>query len=220
MPKPKSPNSTINTNETFEKYFEVKSHIDLPHKFVCPTVDFFDLLEMRKSCREFSALSIQDISTLFWFSSRQVGTFKGLPNRVKTPIPTAGALASVRTIILRPSEKAWLYDPIDHTVFVLSSPSITCDKIRKSANEFFDIGNGSLLLFFALRPFISEYYESPTSLVLREAGVLLGTFSLIAEAFDFSFCPLGTTAENWLYDLLGSSEQIIIPAGAAVIGRR
>ena len=95
-----------------------------------------------------------------------------------------------------------------------------CEQIRTSANEFFNVGEGVILLFFACRPFITMYYDSPETLVLREAGVLLGTLNLVAEALKFSFCPLGTTAENWLVALLGGSENDIIPAGAAVVGRR
>jgi len=192
----------------------------LPREFNCPSADLFDLLEVRKSRREFQGMNIQDISTLLWFTQRQTATIPGTTDRVKSPIPTAGALASVRTVILGPSEEAWVYDAVKHRAEVLSASIDTCDGIRRSANEFFNIGEGLLLLFLAHRPFITRYYESPDSLVLREAGVLLGTLGLVAEALEFSFCPLGTTAEDWLIRLLGCGEQFMIPAGAAVVGRR
>ena len=165
-------------------------------------------------------MSIQDISTLLWFTQRHTATIPGASDRVKTPIPTAGALASVRTVVLRPHEEAWVYDATKHRADVLSINIDACNDIRTSACEFFNIGDGALLLFFAHRAFVEMYYESPESLIQREAGVLLGALALVAEALKFSFCPLGTTAEDWLITVLGGSEQVIIPAGAAVVGRR
>jgi Nitroreductase family len=220
MPKPKELNATHLPRKSSEQFFNVVRSVSLPREFDCPPADLFDILEERESRRKFQAMSIQDISTLLWFAQRQTATIPGTIDRVKSPIPTAGALASVRTVVLRPSEDAWVYDAVEHRAEVLSIPVDTCNRIRISASEFFDIGEGSLLLFFAHRPFIARYYESPDSLVLREAGVLLGTLGLIAEALEFSFCPLGTTAEDWLISLLGGDEQVIIPAGAAVVGRR
>ncbi|MCU7804260.1 MAG: hypothetical protein KZQ96_13765 [Candidatus Thiodiazotropha sp. (ex Lucinoma borealis)] len=220
MPKPKNQNPDSLPRQSLEKCWKVVKSVRLPREFDCPTADIFDLLEVRKSRREFEAMSMQDISTLLWFAQRQTATISGTDDRVKTPIPTAGALASVRTIVLRPSEEAWVYGAVEHSAEVLSAPIETCDRIRRSANEFFNIGEGSLLLFFAHRPHVERYYESPDSLILREAGVLLGTLGLISEALEFSFCPLGTVAEDWLETLLASGEQVVIPAGAAVIGTR
>jgi len=220
MPKPKELNSDHFSRKSSEQFWKVVRSVRLPREFDCPSADLFDILEVRKSRREFQAMSIQDISTLLWFTQRQTATIPGTHERVKTPIPTAGALASVRTVVLGPSEDAWVYDMVEHRAEVLSAPIDTCNRIRRSASEFFNIGDGSLLLFFASRHFITRYYESPDSLVLREAGVLQGTLGLVAEALELSFCPLGTTAEDWLISLLGGGKQVIIPAGAAVIGRR
>ena len=220
MPKPRNPVLGSQRRRTLDKCWEVVKSIRLPREFDCPTADIFDLLEKRKSRRKFKAMSIQDISTLLWFTQRQTATISGTTVRVKTPIPTAGALASVRTVVLRPSEAAWIYSSAEHSADVLSTSIETCARLRIFANEFFNIGEGSLLLFFAHRPYIEKYYESPDSLILREAGVLLGILGLVSEALEFSFCPLGTIAEDWLGTLLGCGEQVIIPAGAAVIGRR
>lgn len=214
-PKPKEGNTPHP-----EKFWREVRSDRLPREFHCPSVDLFDLLEVRRSRREFEAMSIQDMSTLLWFTQRHTATIPGATDRVKTPIPSAGALASVRTVVLRPHEAAWVYDATKHRANVLSAGIDACNDIRASASEFFNIGEGALLLFFAPRAFVAKYYKSPESLIQREAGVLLGTLALVAEALQFSFCPLGTTAEDWLITVLGGSEQVIIPAGAAVVGRR
>lgn len=220
MPKPKELNPSRLCRKSSENFFKVVRSDRLPREFICPYADIFDLLEVRQSRREFRAMSINDISTLLWFTQRQTANIPGTIDRVKSPIPTAGALASVRTIVLMPSEEAWVYNTMEHKSEVLPAPIDKCNTIRRSASDFFSISEGTLLLFFAHRPFVTRYYQSPDSLVLREAGVLLGTLGLVAEALKFSFCPLGTTAEGWLKSLLDGGEQVIIPAGAAVVGRR
>lgn len=220
MPKPKEVNKSHLSRKSFEQSWKVVRSVRLPREFDCPPADLFDILEVRKSRREFRAMSIQDISTLLWFTQRQTATIPGTIDRVKSPIPTAGGLASVRTVVLEPSKEAWIYDTVGHRAHVLPAPIDICKRIRALASEFFNVGEGTLLLFFAHRPFITKYYETPDSLVLREAGVLLGTLGLVAEALKFSFCPLGTTAEDWLTTLLDCGEKVIVPAGAAIVGRR
>ena len=219
-PTPKKVNASQIQKKSSDKFWEVGRSTKLPREFNCPLVDLFDLLEVRRSRREFEKMSIQDISTLLWFTQRHTATIPNTTDRVKSPVATAGALASVRTAVLRPREKAWVYDAARHQADVLSASIDACDQIRTSANKFFSIGGGSLLLFFAHRPLVRKYYKSPESLILREAGVLLGALALVAEALEFSFCPLGTTAEDWLIAVLGVDKGAIIPAGAAVIGRR
>ena len=202
------------------KLWEVSRTSRLPREFNCPLADLFDLLEVRKSRRKFEEMSTQDISTMLWFTQRQTAAILGTTDRVKSPIATAGALASVRTVVLNPHKEAWVYDATKHQADILSVPIDMCNQIRTSASEILNVGKGSLLLFFACRPLVTKYYESPESLVLREAGVLLGTLSLVAEALEYSFCPLGTVAEDWLLTILSVHRELIIPAGAAVVGRR
>jgi len=220
MPKPKEPSIMATSRNQLEKFYCEADSFDLPRNFTCPNIDLFDVLEQRSSRREYHAMNTHDISTLLWFTQRHTGNISDLIDRVKTPVPTAGGLASVRTIVMQPSEQAWIYEPQNHRAITLPASIDVCNSIRKLANKFFNIGDGTLLLFVASRPFISEYYENPETLVLREAGVILGTQALVAEALDFSFCPLGTTAKDWLLSLLGCGEETIIPVGASVIGRR
>lgn len=195
-------------------------HDDLPREFYCPPYDFFDLLENRKSTREFDPLCLNDLSALLWFSQRHVRLDNFDQNRVRTPIPTIGSLASVQTIVVDQRFSAWVYNGEHHTACRLSSASEVSREIRSDANNFFQVGGGSLLLFVASRSYLEQYYRAPDALVLREAGVLLGTMALLAEAFDLAFCPLGTAAEDWLEKLLHVNKQTIVPAGAAVVGGR
>jgi len=204
-----------------EEFWETAGSIELPITFSYPNSDLFSLLEQRKSRRSFGAVTIQDISTLLWFTQRRIGVYPGDSGRVKAPLPTAGALSSLKTIIVGSSNSAWLYNGRkQHKGEFLPISESQCNSIRRSASNYLDIGEGTLLLFFASRYFISEYYDSPDSLVLRDSGVVIGGMALIAEALGLAFCPLGTMAQDWVCSILDCSEERVVPGGAAVIGRR
>ena len=203
-----------------EHIWNVSSYLDLPRHFSPPLTDLFAVLEKRRSRRVFSEIDIQTLSALLWFALRHTGTFPGSSNRVSTPVPTFGGLASVRTLVLQSDLTCWIYDPVFHRAGIIKTDDHTKQLIRRDAENFFPIGEGVILLFAASRDYVSTFYTEPESLVLRESGVLTGTIALIAEAFDLAFCPLGTLGENWLCPLLNATEEIIISAGAAVIGGR
>lgn len=126
----------------------------------------------------------------------------------------------MRTIIISQSIGAWVYDRKNHRAGVIATQPESVSSVVKGAQEFFDIGAGSILLFAADRPLIEKYYLNAESLVLREAGILTGTIALISEALGLAFCPLGTQGSEWTSLILGISEEVIIPGGAAVIGGR
>lgn len=209
---------SIDLRYSFESAFKILKNIDLPREFFLPNCDFFELLDRRRSRREFYKINDQKLSSLLWFAQRHTGYF---PNqRVTTPMPTFGGLASVRTLVLTSDLNCWIYDPENHSAKIIESDNVTKKAIRKEVDEFFPLNDGALLLFAASESFVRSHYADPVSLVLRESGILIATLALIAEAFELSFCPLGTLGQSWLISLSNTCEKIIIPAGAAVIGSR
>ncbi|WP_169732561.1 hypothetical protein [Derxia gummosa] len=60
-------------------------------------------------------------------------------------------------------------------------------------------------------------YVNPESLVWRDAGVVLGYMSIVAEVLGLSFCPLGITAHAELTNLFGPNE-CLFGAGLALLG--
>lgn len=217
-PKPNQGNQTPRT--AYEHIWHISEYKELPRNFICPPADLFNVLETRRSRRIFSEITDQDLSSLLWFVQRHTGFFPDQSARATTPIPTFGGLASVRTIVIQPNLTSWLYDPVHHRAGVIDSSKEIRENIRREGNQFFNVENGSVLLFAASKKFVSEYYSDPNSLVLREAGILTGAMALVAEALNLSFCPLGTLGAEWIFPLLNASEEIIVPAGAAIIGGR
>lgn len=203
----------------FEFWAKTKSE-KLPRKFICPQADIFTLLESRRSTREFTRLGKQYLSSLLWFSQRQIARIPNTENRIFTPSPTFGALAAVRTLVLPFEGMPWVYNRASHSADYVDIDPNAEDAIRQKASEYFNIGEGCLLLFFAVREFVDCYYENSESLVLREAGLLMGNLTLLSEAFDLACCMIGAEAGDWIAALLDCSEQAVIPAGCIVIGGR
>lgn len=190
-----------------------------------PTCDLLstpltDVLAQRTTRRVFQSIDVQNLSTLLWWSQRRTEVNSENPDRSRGPIPTAGGLASVRTLVVSRDERPWIYDSRSHKAGVLCASPEAALEILNLAQEFMPIGGGRLLLFVAFRDYIGRYYESPESLVLREAGVLQGTMALLCELLGLAFCPLGTQGHDWNEAVLGVGKELIIPGGAAVVGSR
>ena len=60
-------------------------------------------------------------------------------------------------------------------------------------------------------------YANSESLVWRDAGVLLGYMSVVAEALGLGFCPLGITGQAYVSAL--SADARLTGVGLAVVGR-
>lgn len=194
--------------------------IRLPKPTTLAAYDFFELLDERQSRRNFIDISTETLATLFWVVSRHKMTFGSDPNRVRTPVGTAGALASVQTLIVEHNQRVWFYEPRRHCAAIVSVNQKEIMHVRREAQLFFECEQGVILIFLADRKRVEFYYENPASLVLREAGVIIGTMALACEALGLAFCPLGTLGGEWANAILGVGEESVIPCGAAVIGGR
>lgn len=198
----------------------LREWIDLPRNFPTVTDELVDSLDRRISRRDFGQLEQQQISSLLWFTQRETRYSTVNPTQSFVPVPTAGGLASVRTIVVSNEGSAWIYDPRTHRAgSLLVSPTVI-EKIVREANLFFETGDGSILLYFADRAVLERHYRNPESLVLREAGAIIGVMAVISEALGLAFCALGTQASIWICALLGAPEEAVIPGGAAVVGSR
>jgi len=62
----------------------------------------------------------------------------------------------------------------------------------------------------------SAKYSSSSSLVWRDAGVLLGHIGLAAESLGLNYCPLGITGEPWVSQL--DSQGKLSGVGLALLG--
>src|SRR3954462_13439834 len=105
----------INTRQAIEHIWNVSNYADLPREFSAPTKDLFELLEHRRTRRSFKKEIEQKVlSSLLWYAQRHTGHFPNNQEKVTTPIPTFGGLASVRTFVIQPDLSSWIYEPEFH----------------------------------------------------------------------------------------------------------
>lgn len=126
----------------------------------------------------------------------------------------------MRIVIVRESEGSWLYDPDGHSVGRCPVRIEATDRVLAEARGVIDSVAGDLLMYVADRPLVEHYYEAAESLVLRESGTISALHALACEALNLGYCPLGTLGSSWAGKILGVSEEVIVPGGAALLGGR
>jgi nitroreductase len=92
-------------------------------------------------------------------------------------------------------------------------------RFRDRTRELVPQADGSIIVLVGDLVLISAFYENPGSLLFRDAGALLQTLALAAEAYGLGFCPLGLLGQE-IVESLGLDPMNAVPLGAAVLGRR
>jgi hypothetical protein len=108
------------------------------------------------------------------------------------------------------------YDPFEHALVELPGTEANADEARNAASHAVPT-NKAILLGFVAEPgkTAAKYHESE-SIVWRDAGVLLGYLSLLAEVLQLDFCPLGMTGAPFLDRLHDQGK--LFGAGMALVG--
>jgi hypothetical protein len=183
-------------------------------------VDVVSVMERRETRRDFSRpVSDEILGEFLWLACRsrisrpsQFGF-----DQESRPHPSAGAMHPIH-ILVGASRVPWRrYDPIEHALVALGGSAANADLVRRRAAGLLDVGNGLVLALAAEPGKTGAKYMNPESLVWRDAGVVLGYMSVVAEVLDVSFCPLGVTADAELSGLFGTSATLF-GAGLAVLG--
>lgn len=91
-------------------------------------------------------------------------------------------------------------------------------EVVQAMQEVLPAAHATLVLYAAEVGKTAAKYDSPASLIWRDAGALLAVMGLAAYAHSLAFCPLGVTGEPWVGRLL--KQQGLFGVGAAFIGTR
>lgn len=174
------------------------------------------VLARRRTRRTFRAVSLQQMSDLFWLTLHPKPDDDGIAIH---PLPSFGGLHVVRLLVIHPRSTFTGFSTYDSSAHALGV--VTCDAkiIRRLVRDYahvLPIGKGTLLLFAADVRRACSAYRNPESLLWREAGVILGGLALAAEALKLSFCPIGKGGEVALHQLLPGDRWTAL--GAAVVG--
>lgn len=114
----------------------------------------------------------------------------------------------------------WMrYDPIEHCLVGIPESATSVAAVRQAAAELVDPGGAVLLALVAEPGKTAAKYERAESLVWRDAGVVLGYMSIVAEALQLAFCPLGLTGHPHTLEPWAAPGQLRSVA-LALLGRR
>jgi SagB-type dehydrogenase family enzyme len=197
-------------------------YLPLPDQL--PACTFFEILESRKSHREFGPISQIKLSTLLWFIAKTHLTQpSGKPRWQHRFAPSAGGKHPIDLIVSNwptCSKTLYKYDTFAHALCSLRAVDKAAHQyLISSASEALGTAPGVVLWHAAQFARTESKYEFAESLVWRDAGVLIALTTLVCEALGLACCPLGITGEPHLSATLGSGDRVQ-GVGGCVIGTR
>ena len=194
--------------------------IQLPPRSSSLVVDMVQMMEQRSTKRTFSCeLSLQSLGEFLWLACRSRYSWPSVygPNQESRPHPSAGAMHPTHVLIGRDGGVLQRYDPSAHALVEVRGSEAGSAEAFRAVRASLELGRGCVLALVAEPGKTGAKYERPDSLVLRDAGVVLGYMSVVAEALGLAFCPLGITGENLVTQGLPRSAELR-GVGLAVLG--
>ena len=120
-------------------------------------------------------------------------------------------------------DKGWVCYLYNDNIHAFSLLKIEQEKVNTFVSSIqenmLNIQNGDLIWFISQDARTSSKYKHSESLLWRDAGVILGLFSIVAEALQLNFCPLGITGEPEILSFFDNNSGLSA-LGGAVLGRK
>lgn len=176
-------------------------------------------LDLRQSRRSFGALDNVSLASLMWHvAARKASADSTLGFPIEhRGVPSAGAIHPIHILVCDPATRVVeRYEGSTHALHALALPAPVA--LVAACEEVLPAQNGKLLFFAAEPGKTAAKYESPVSLVWRDAGVLQGGLALATEALGLNFCLLGITGDPWIAQL--SEKGKLRGVGVALVGSR
>jgi SagB-type dehydrogenase family enzyme len=180
---------------------------------------FFGVLRSRRSRRAAGPLNDVALGTLLWHTSKTWESKGTLVRWEHRGVPSAGGCHPIDILITnrsgRPGELFW-YDPIAHGLIEI--PHSDGGELGELIAEMGGAAGreGTLLLYGAQSARTTSKYVNAESLIWRDAGVLTGVMTLVAEALGAHCTPLGPTGEPYVSRLVRSGGQVVGVGGCSV----
>lgn len=182
---------------------------------------FSEIFEARRSTREMSPLPLKDVvNTVAYVCLPRARKVDDSAVRTRRPTISAGALHPISVVIVHGcrSLRAFLYDPLTHTLKTLDASGSELVSLSEKARTVLPNALGTRLVFLADPAQIDAWYEVGCSLFWRDAGALMQSIALAATAFRQAFCPLGILGHEVPKAL--NAEGQLIACGVALLGRQ
>ena len=183
----------------------------LPEPEPLPSPPLFEALSQRKSRREGLRPSREDIAQLLWHSARTLRTAREESGFLwqHRPSPSGGGRHPVDLLIcsslVQPDLE--LYDPMAHCLCRLKvADQAALTQFLKEVDAVLPIGDAAILWFVAQPDKTMSKYRNGESLIWLDAGALLATIYLVAEASGLACCAVGITGAPWVAQALGGED--------------
>lgn len=205
----------------FQYPIETKENLKRPKSF--PDKDFLETLFNRRSQREFSSLSKEELSYLLYICTKTEYLQSDVTGFIhsKRTAPSAGARHPVDLLIStnKSNSKRELsyYNPIDHSIGKLIIEPDKLESFFKEVAENLAIENACIIWFAIQTEKTASKYINPKTLYWKDTGALLYCIQLVAQYLNLKSCPLGTLANKSFPKLFKSSQ--IVSGGGILIGK-
>lgn len=181
---------------------------------------FLDVLESRKSSREFAHLDLAKLGAFLYLSNRIKRTdCNELGQEITyTNCASPGAMNALHLLLRRPSDRRWYsYDPLKHELGFLGD-DIDCDGfIAHMCHELIPATDTAWIIWnVADLESLKCKYQNPQSLAYRHSGGISATHALVAQALGLSYCQLGIMGEPEASKL--SDKRELLGVGLAFLG--
>ncbi len=211
------------TELPFEPYrFATTARRSLPIPEGVTSAAALEVLHRRRSRRTFGPLSDEQLSSLLWFAAKTLATARepsGFPWQHR-PAPSGGGRHPVHILVMAPEvdpSAVCLYEPEGHALLTLEISSESSPRqFLHTLQSVMPPQQGTVLWFAADQLRTATRYEHGESLVWRDAGALLATIGMAAEALNLHCCGYGITGDDWISRLLPPSR--FVGVGGCVFG--
>jgi len=190
--------------------YPISSVFYLPKPGDYQKINFFKVLDSRISRREWSRLSIHNLSLLLWCVAKTKSTYKEESGFMwqHRSVPSGGGRHPVDLLLIRRIERkptVDLYDPHGHALARVNiADQKQLNSLLSKVDKILPFGEGMLIWLVGQFDRTMSKYANGESLVWLDAGALLATIYFVAEAFRFNCCAVGITGEPWISSFLRS----------------
>jgi SagB-type dehydrogenase family enzyme len=186
------------------------------------TANIFEIVLRRKSIRQFSPLTLTQLSDLLWYTAHVKGIFcqdNGymLSHR---PSPSAGGRHPIDLILssrVLGTDALYVYDPFEHSLNKLVVPKDKIQLLYAHGQSVMQAAEGTTIWFMAHPSRTSAKYDNAESLIWRDTGALIYCIQLVATALQINSTPLGTLGKPFLDNLFDTRTEVT-GAGGIVLG--
>ena len=183
-------------------------------------LDLVKLSNERQTRRAFSKrLDDAALGEFLWLACRNRSSRPSAfgPDQESRAHPSAGAMHPIHLLLARETGPWLRYDPLEHALVELPNSGESAAASREAAGSLVELARGTVIGLVAEPGKTAAKYENHESLVWRDAGVVLGYLSVMAEGAGLAFCPLGITGQPHLTAHLPNASALQA-VGLAVVG--